>query len=754
MSQRVEHLQLLFEISRELTSTHDLTTLLRRILQHAIRTTKAESGAILLLDAGGQPVDGVLIYADQVYEDALSKLRPTYEKGVAGWVAKHRQGVLIPDTRKDDRWETRPDDDPHRRGGKSAIAVPLIAQEQLVGVLTITRALPQTFASQDMELMQAISDQAAIAVLNARLIAETQRRNRLLTALVESALVIGQPLHTHNVLDRILSQVKKALNVEAVSLALLDKAKKNLVFEAATGLGARQVIGMKVPLGVGVAGWVAEHKQAVIVPQTATDRRFFSGIDQTIGFETRSIACAPMIAEREVIGVVEAINPIEGAFEEDTLPLLSGLASLAGLAVHRARLFDALSRTEARYRDLFETSIDPILISDWEGFIIDANRKARELLNLPFGQVESTLANLIPLQRDLLGDHFEVLLEGQTVSYEAELRVRDGTRPVEIFVRRIKVEDMDLIQWVLRDISERKELDTLREDLIAMIFHDLRAPLSNVATSLDVIASTLEFQEPSLQSLLQIAQRSVDRIQRLTNSLLDMSRLEAGQPVRNRKPVAPFSLAKEAVEVILPIAQNKNIQVELTVPPELPLVYVDEDMIRRVLINLLENAVKYTPADGEVSVGAAQEGKMIRLWVQDSGPGIPPEAQQSIFDKYSRLRSAEKSGIKGVGLGLAFCKLAVEGHGGQIGVVSTPGKGARFHFTVPVASQEQIREAQQETGEAPPERLPSIRPAGKTQPVKVEPRVMAVQKKRLTGPFTEEPDGVATQGSGPFIVEE
>jgi signal transduction histidine kinase len=111
-------------------------------------------------------------------------------------------------------------------------------------------------------------------------------------------------------------------------------------------------------------------------------------------------------------------------------------------------------------------------------------------------------------------------------------------------------------------------------------------------------------------------------------------------------------------------------------------------MARRVLINLMENSVKYTPPDGHVETGAAQEDQWVHIWVKDNGPGIPAAEQERIFDKFTRLRGTSKS--SGLGIGLAFCRLAVLGHGGKIWVESEPGKGSVFHFTFPVATEEQL----------------------------------------------------------------
>jgi signal transduction histidine kinase len=286
---------------------------------------------------------------------------------------------------------------------------------------------------------------------------------------------------------------------------------------------------------------------------------------------------------------------------------------------------------------------------------------------------------------------FETLRANRACSYESSLHRKDESHsPIEVHARRVEFDETDSIQWILRDISERKELDSLREDLTAMIYHDLRSPLGNIVSSLDVLYSMVpEEDRETVLSILKIAENSTDRIQRLVSSLLDVNRLESGQPVADQKVVDPLTLVRNAARDVEPTAKGRRQALVVDLPAELPSIWVDEDMTRRVLINLMENACKFTPADGRIETGARhEEDGWVHLWVSDNGPGIPPAEQERIFDKFTRLRGTNKAG--GLGIGLAFCRLAVLGHGGRIWVESDTGKGATFHFTFPVATKRQL----------------------------------------------------------------
>ena len=182
--------------------------------------------------------------------------------------------------------------------------------------------------------------------------------------------------------------------------------------------------------------------------------------------------------------------------------------------------------------------------------------------------------------------------------------------------------------------------------------------------------------------LLRIAMRSGQKLYLLIDSLLDLGRLEAGDTELNRAFVSVDTVAQEAVDQIEPFALSKRQSVSMKVAPDLPALFADRDLVLRVLTNLLDNAVKFTQKEGSITLEVERSGDEVAFTVSDTGAGIPPEYQHRIFDRFLRLENAD--GVKGTGLGLAFCKLAVEAHGGRIWVESEKGKGSQFKFTLPV----------------------------------------------------------------------
>jgi len=689
-------LELLIGVSREVATALDLRTVLQRLLYAAIQNVGGERGSIVVMDDSGKPIDATIVYGKRFHDHTTQQLRDTVERGLAGWVVRHRKPALVPDTSRDERWLRREDDAAEKSGAKSAICVPLMARERLVGVLTLVHSVPNAFNEEHLELMQAIADQASVAVLNARLYTESQRTARVMSALAEGAAAINTSLEMQEVWRRILNQTMQALQVETVALALIEPGG-DIVYRAAAGQNSGNLLDRHVLSGQGLVGRVVSEGRGLVVPNVNLEKRF-SDVDKFGGIEMRAVAFAPIQSQGQVIGVLQAINPVAKMFDPDALLVMTGLGSLAGTTIQNARLFERLQEAHQRYRELFEDSIDLILITDWGGKVLEANRQAVTLGAYSLEELHAlTITQLHEVNWSKVGMNFEILRD-QDCNYESELHRKDGGFvPVEVHARRVKFEEADLVQWILRDITERKELDALREDMTAMIYHDLRSPLANIVSSLDMLEDMIPKEDDSSISMLTIALNSTGRIQRLINSLLDISRLEAGQQILDQNPIDPSALVDEALRDVKPGASGRRQIVVKNLAFGMPLISVDVDMIHRVFINLLENAIKFTPAEGRIEIGGKVENAdWVKIWVRDTGPGIPPQEQERIFEKFLRLRGKDRHG--GLGVGLAFCRLAVQGHGGRIWVESELDKGSTFWLTLPVVRAHKTGKLKRQTG--------------------------------------------------------
>lgn len=672
------------EIARCINAELDTRHVFDEILKQLYRVIQFDSASILVLDAENLRLVATRGFRDtQIIEQLKIPVDPDI---LSGRVLALRKPILVEDVQQHPGWVWDVDI-PEAKLIHAWIGVPLIVRDQAVGVLTIDSHEIGFFGEDEVDLLTAFAEQAAIAVANAQIYAENQRQLCALEEFADAAIVLTASLDLDEVLQRIIAQTLNSLDIEAVSLALRDKHTNELVFRAASGKGSEGIVGLRLEHGAGIAGWVAEHGKPVIIPDVRTDPMHYKAIDEQTGFETRSVICVPIMVHAESIGALEAINPSRGEFLSHEVDLLNGIASLAGTAISHARLFSETRAAQRRYASLFEGNVDPILISDMTGEVVEANQCALDFLGISLRDlVGKHLPDLLTGEDKEFGVDICQIQSGETISLEANTVCEDNQSiPVKIFITCVDLDQESVLQWIIRDISERRALDELRNDLISMIFHDLRSPLGNIISSLQVLETTLPMTDETVRTVVSIANRSSRRLSHLLDSLLDLSSLEIGQAVLMRTSTSIEDVIREAVEEITPLAEAKQHQVTIQLPNvRLPEIKIDIDMIRRVLINLLNNAVKYSVSGSTIKILASlnTDAQTVVVQVHDQGPGIRKRDQKIIFDKFTRVRRSHT--IKGLGLGLAFCRLAIEAHGGEIWVESEIRKGSTFFFSLPV----------------------------------------------------------------------
>jgi two-component system sensor histidine kinase/response regulator len=238
----------------------------------------------------------------------------------------------------------------------------------------------------------------------------------------------------------------------------------------------------------------------------------------------------------------------------------------------------------------------------------------------------------------------------------------------------------DRLQESYRDL---KKLEGLRDRLTHMIVHDLRSPLMVMSMSLELVLQEDTRLSPDQQSMLAMVQNSCEQLIEMVSSLLDVSRMESGQMPLHLSSCDLGEAARAAAESMTVAAQQRQLALHVTGAAE-PC-SMDGVLVQRVIVNLLGNAIKFAPSGTAIELEVSSTGDAARCSVTDSGRGIPPDYQQRIFEKFGQGEVQKQDRKHSTGLGLAFCKLAVEAHGGKIGVISEVGKGSTFWFTLPAA---------------------------------------------------------------------
>jgi two-component system sensor histidine kinase/response regulator len=329
----------------------------------------------------------------------------------------------------------------------------------------------------------------------------------------------------------------------------------------------------------------------------------------------------------------------------------------------------------------FDLVLLDIMMPEMDGYAVLGEMKNDEVLrNVPvimisaLDQLETVVRCIEMGAEDYLLKPFEpTLLKARVRACLEKKRAHD--REISLFV---KTES---------DFKRLKELDRLREDLTQMIVHDLRTPLTSVIAGLQTLESMGDLEE-SQREILTISSDGAATLLDMINSLLDVERMEAGSMPLEFKHVAAPDLVTHALSQVRQLATNREMSLTPVIGSGLPEFWGDENKLLRVLVNLIGNAIKFTPAGGNISIAVrkTEDSSSLLFSVTDTGEGIPTEAFERIFEKFGQVESRKAGRKMSTGLGLTFCKLVVQAHGGKISVVSVLGEGSTFSFTIPIQS--------------------------------------------------------------------
>lgn len=595
---------------------------------------------------------------------------------------------------------------------RTALALPLVAQDRSIGVMVLGASdAERVFTPDDIAIARVLAGQVAAAVTAFRINEAAQRRSRELSTLNEIAATITSTLDTREVYRLVVQQLNQYFRVEAGSLLLRDELTGDLEFVMTIEGGEEKLAGVRVPAGQGVVGHVVRSGTWEIVPDVDQDPRFYRKVSEDAGFKTRSILCVPMVAKGLVIGAVELLNKLDGPFSPEDAERLLRMAAFIAVAIENAHLFQQVADGRDRLAAILNSTADGILMADMHGVVLTANPMAARicdcgeaaLIGRPLDDVLAGLADRAHevQQRPWAGASSDN--EDDAPATVSELALNNARRR---FVRllRMPVRDERGAAYgqllVLRDITQEKELEQLREDYTNMLVHDLRAPLTSIMNGVMMVQRGLSGPVSDQQrQLLAIAYQGSQAMLELINNLLDISKMEQGQMALDVRPLSPYVVVDKAIERLRASAASARVEIDQSLELGLPLIEADEDKIVRVLQNLLDNAIKFSRSGATVTLGARyvsaghqpaglplhntpDHGVWLVIWVQDHGIGIPPAYFARIFEKFGQVRGRK---VRGTGLGLTFCRLAVEAHSGRIWVESEEGKGSTFAFALPLA---------------------------------------------------------------------
>ena len=537
---------------------------------------------------------------------------------------------------------------------------------------------------------------------------EAEREQRVLAeALRDTATVLNSTLDLDQVLDRILDNVGGVVPNDGANIMLLDEGQARVVrcrgYYAEHGF-ADKVMALTFSIHeTANMRYMATTGRPCVIPDVHNHEDW---IVSSATDWVRSYVGAPIQRGQDVIGFLNLDSATPNFFTEGHAGRLQAFADQVAIALHNARLYqelenysEALERAvEARTAELQRTmeqlsvtlnnSPDAVLLLKGDGAVEAANPAFTDLFGYSEEEIRHRSPKCLAVESDA-GDLLEALQsvveDGRRRRLELVARRRDDTT-FDADVALAPVKDGDAVRGAvcsLRDISRLKEVDRMKDTFVSNVSHELRTPITSLRLYHDLLV-----QNPSKQDVyLARIRRDMDRLNVIIEDLLRLSRLDRGRVTVDLQKLDLNELVDQFVGDRLPLFQEKDVTLNCVLSQYAPPVSADRSLMEQLLSILITNALNYTPAGGHVTVSIVHDGRRQRVGcrVRDTGPGIPPEEQPHLFDRFFRGQAAHEAGVAGTGLGLAIAREIADRHDGAIEVQSSgrAGEGATFTVWLP-----------------------------------------------------------------------
>lgn len=402
--------------------------------------------------------------------------------------------------------------------------------------------------------------------------------------------------------------------------------------------------------------------------------------DQTNTQTIASFFNIPLIIDERVYGVLTVASTRPSLYQEEDMTILYKIVNQASTAL--SKLSELISTEKEKIGAVIESLSDGVIVVSEDFEILMSNPSARKYLDFPgeivFGRLSDSLGYVFDFKNKIK----ECFSKGVNLGpFPHETK----NRYLGIYLAPVqRGKQTTGVVVLIQDQSKEKELEKLREEFATMVIHDLRTPLSIIFGSSDLLIKryqelTADRQKEILFSLKDSSKKMLDHI----TNLLDVAKIEADRWQVTKAEGDLALLLRQKYEYFSFLAKEKQLKFQLRLPAKLPRLSFDAEQIGRVLDNLLGNAFKFTTS-GQIVLGANLDIHAVKIYVQDTGPGIPPEQIRYLFSKFGQLKHAINFAEAGSGLGLVIAKGIVEAHGGEITVESTVGSGSTFMFTLPL----------------------------------------------------------------------
>ena len=655
LSRQAEQLNILQQIGRQLAATLNEQEVFQQLLQYAVEFTHSPAGRI----------------------SSYNPFSERYEAKAQTGTFQQPQVLEVLTQKAAHSRQPEMDTDP--QAGWTQMSVPIIYQDEIIGAIHLESDLPDDFSANTVRFISQLAQQAALAMKNATLYEEAQQRLREQTILytISTRLVSEQDLDA--VLSTAVQSIGAALNSPLTGIYLWESDNGIYKLTSTMQRGAPQ--GMILPANL---------------TQEDIDTQNIARLANIPPDEDFQVSTLALKATGERIGQVVYLLPAGKQLRDSDRQMIEAIAAQSTNAIQNAQLFRQVSVGRDRLQAVLNAVSDGILMVTAVGRVLFVNAPFEQITGVTAAQLTGKVLESLPeawlaemgftpeSARQFIQQRFTL---GETS--EGPLSYQRDEYFYERYTAPVLNQTQQVIGWLLllRDVTDAQQLKQTRDMLTETLVHDLRSPLGTIKTALELLENGLteDITPDDSRQTVEIANRAASRVLGLINSLMEISHLESRQVELKLQSFQIGTLIVESIKEIQPQANDDRIILHSDVADNLPAVLADPAIVQRVLTNLIDNGLKFSPAQSTVTIQAQEiENGKVQIQVCDHGPGIPAQFREEVFGRFVQVPGVSGR-RRGAGLGLAFCRVAIAAHNEQIWIEDGEnGTGTTVRFTLPL----------------------------------------------------------------------
>jgi PAS domain S-box-containing protein len=670
--ERIQRTEIITRITSTINTGHGLSETGKLLVEQFKQMLSFDFVGLSLLDSSHENIRQWIL-TEQGSVEYTQGIMPVKDSALA-WIVEHNQGRIDGDISNHPDGKVFVDEQILLSENiKSKISFPLSTQIKPFGSLNIGHRQADAYGPSELRMLEQFMPQIAVAIEKSWLIDVMEQHNIELRSLNHLSEMLFSTTDYRLIVDTTVSMLPRLLpgEVQAIVIAEIEGVSVGL----ATPDNFRQAEQI-IATSLNLYTELVDEKASTEIIYTKTVEG-----DTAVSrdWEATTVLHLPLLTRLGPVGIIYVASGKEEYIADDVWRTFSLIAAQISAAVENARLFQQVEQERARLAAILASSTDAVLVVNRKGFIVLDNPAAWQVMGVDESHRGKQLSE--STDNKSLIKLFEGVIQGGEPT--GEILVPDG-RTFFANLSPVSVEETGVIGWVatMQDVSHFTELNQLKDEFVSTVSHDLRSPLAAILIATELVPQLGNIDQQQ-QELLGTIEGRVRSMHELIDDLLDVGKIEAGIDME-MEIIDLHPMVEEAMYLLKPHAISKSIQLVAELEDDLPPVLGNTIRIRQVIYNLTDNAIKYTPDKGRVTVKVFQQDGEVRIQITDTGIGIPATEQPHVFEKFHPVKHKYATNVDGTGLGLAITKGIIEKHNGRIWLESTPGEGSTFTVVLPI----------------------------------------------------------------------